>query len=195
MRNRLIVFSLGSALAVAPLVGCEQLPGDEKTQGAVIGGVGGAAAGAMLGGDDNRLLGALIGGALGAGGGYLIGGQLDKNEDDARDAARRARENPATVEDVRDARDADVNRDGFVSLDEVVAMERAGLSNREMIDRLGDTGQVFVLTEEQEDYLSDRGVDEDVIREMRDLNRDKLRATDRDRDRAGLGSSRISDRD
>ncbi|HWP39877.1 MAG TPA: hypothetical protein VNL70_03045, partial [Tepidisphaeraceae bacterium] len=61
---------LCAAVAGAPLmVGCESLPGDEKTQGAVIGGLAGAGAGAVLAGEDNRLLGALIGGAAGAGGG------------------------------------------------------------------------------------------------------------------------------
>src|SRR5688500_4383197 len=63
------------SLTLGPLVGCESLPGDKETQGAVIGGVGGALAGGALA-KDNRLLGALIGGAVGAGGGWLIGSQL-----------------------------------------------------------------------------------------------------------------------
>ena len=37
--------------------------------------------------EDNRALGALVGGLLGAGGGYLAGTQLDKDDDEARDAA------------------------------------------------------------------------------------------------------------
>src|SRR6266566_2283310 len=112
MLNRKPMISLLIAsLALTPLAGCDSLPGDKKTQGAVIGGVGGAVAGGALA-KNNRLLGALIGGALGAGGGYLIGSHLDKsdpnkNRDDAVRADRRARDNPATPDSARRARTAD----------------------------------------------------------------------------------------
>ena len=165
--------ALAGALALGPVVGCENLPGKPKEQGAVIGGVGGALAGAAIG-KGNRGLGALIGGVLGAGGGYLIGAQKEKLDDKKRDEAvqahRRAEQNPAKPEDVSRSRTADLNDDGFVTLDEVVAMERANLSDREMIDRLERTGQVFELTEEQERYLQDRGVSREVIVALRDLN-------------------------
>src|SRR5688500_1092058 len=51
-------------------------------------------------------------------------------------------------------------------------MERANLSDREMIDRLDRTGQIFELTEEQERYLEDRGVSHEVVVEMRRMNSD-----------------------
>jgi hypothetical protein len=150
------------------------LPGDEKSQGAVIGGLGGAAAGAMIGGEDNRLLGALIGGAAGAGGGYLVGANWDKitgdEKDEAREANRRAEERPARASDVDDARTADLNDDGFVTLDEVVAMADAGLSDTEMINRLQRTQQYFELTAEQEEYLRNNGVTRDVVVAMRRMN-------------------------
>src|SRR5687767_10014982 len=175
-----------SSIGMAPLTGmtgCEQLPGDEKTQGAVIGGAGGALAGALLGGEDNRLLGGLIGGVLGAAGGYVIGTQIEKNrrgnDDDYQDAVQaseRDRRNPPKTSDVRKARTADLNDDGFVTLNEVVAMEDAGLSTSEMINRLEDTGQVFYLSESQEEYLRDKGVPSEVIRAMRTMNRDRTRA-------------------
>ena len=193
MRNhRLISSALIGALALSPLAGCENLPGDEKSQGAVIGGLAGAGAGALVGGEDNRLLGALIGGALGAGGGYLIGTQVDKTRDeknrdkhreDAIKASQRAEQSPAKVEDVDRARTADLNDDGFVTLDEVVAMQKANLSDREMIDRLERTDQVFELTDFQKDYLRTRGVSDNVIREMVDMNQDYARtASDTERD-------------
>src|SRR5690606_30707310 len=91
-----VLVVIGS-LGLAPL-GCESLPGQPGTQGAVIGGVAGGAAGAAIA-DDNRLLGGLIGAAVGAGGGYLIGANMDKirgdDEDDAEAAVERARQNPA----------------------------------------------------------------------------------------------------
>jgi hypothetical protein len=177
LQKRQISLVVATALAVAPLAaltGCESLPGDEKSQGAVIGGLGGAAAGAMIGGEDNRLLGALIGGAAGAGGGYLVGANWDKitgdEKDEAREANRRAEERPARASDVDDARTADLNDDGFVTLDEVVAMADAGLSDTEMINRLQRTQQYFELTAEQEEYLRNNGVTRDVVVAMRRMN-------------------------
>ena len=185
MLNRKPMISLLIAsLALTPLAGCDSLPGDKKTQGAVIGGVGGAVAGGVIA-KNNRLLGALIGGALGAGGGYLIGAQLDKsdpkkNSEDAVKADKRARENPATSDDAKRARTADINNDGYVTMDEVVAMSKAGLSDDEMITRLERTGQFYELTSDQERYLTDHGVSRRVVNAMRDINSDvKTKAYDR----------------
>jgi hypothetical protein len=176
---------LMGSLALAPLAGCESLPGDEKTQGAVIGGAGGAVGGAVLAGEDNRLLGGLIGGALGAAGGYLIGAQVEKNnekhEDDAVAASERARKDPVTAEQARDARTADVNDDGFVTLDEVVAMEDADLTDEQMIRRLERTNQVFVLSAEHREYLRDHGVSDEVIRAMRTMNQNEIEHIGNDR--------------
>jgi hypothetical protein len=197
-KKTMISTALIGSLAMAPLTGCESLPGNDKQQGAVIGGVGGALAGAALS-KNNRGLGALIGGALGAGGGWLIGANKDKitgkddnerreSRDEAIRASERAERNPATAADVDKARTADLNDDGFVTLDEVVALRQANLSDDEMINRLKDTGQVFELTDYQEDYLRTRGVSDDVIREMRNMNQDYARTAsaderdDRDRD-------------
>jgi hypothetical protein len=172
-KHGLISMVLIGSLSIGPLAGCSSLPGRSKEQGAVIGGVGGALAGAALG-KGRRGLGALVGGVLGAGGGYLIGAQKDKVDDKRRDEAvaahRRAEQNPAKPDDVEKARTADLNDDGFVTLDEVIAMERANLSDHDMVDRLQRTGQVFELTDEQEKYLEDRGVSRDVVVEMREMN-------------------------
>ncbi len=179
MSNRNLMCSmLIASLALAPLLGCEDLPGNKKTQGAVIGGAGGALAGAAIG-RHNRLLGGLIGGALGAGGGYLIGAQMSKNDRDHRDeaisASDRDRDNPPSASEARNARTADLNGDGYVTLNEVVALRKADLSDSEMIRRLQDTGQVFYLSEEQENYLRDRGVSDNVIRAMRTMNQARPR--------------------
>jgi len=161
---------------VFALVACENMPGNRNQQGAVIGGAAGAAAGAAVA-KEHRLLGALIGGALGAGGGYVIAAKTDKiNENDqesAKTATRKSRENPATAEDARQAMTADLNLDGFVTLDEVAALKEAGFSDEKMIDRLKGTDQVFELTAEQEKYLRDRGVSENVIDQMAQINQDK----------------------
>src|SRR5947207_5523189 len=77
--TKLTCLTLSRSIGLAPLAGCENLPGNKKEQGAVIGGVGGAVAGAAIA-KNNRALGALIGGALGAGGGYVIGANMDKHK-------------------------------------------------------------------------------------------------------------------
>ena len=201
MFHRRIVTSLvAGSLALSPLmVGCENLPGDEKTQGAVIGGLAGAGAGALIGGKEHRLIGALIGGAAGAGGGYLIGAKWDKithkddkdrdqSRDEAMKANERAQREPADPKDVERAKTADINDDGFVTLDEVVAMDKAGLSDREMIRRLERTQQYFELTDQQEQYLMDNGVSRDVVVALRTMNpeqprqaSDQVIGSDRDR--------------
>jgi hypothetical protein len=170
--------TLGAAAASVALVisttGCEQLPGSDEAQGAAIGGLTGAAAGALIGGEDNRLLGALIGGALGAGGGYIIGANKDRitgnDRDAAQAAATKAGSTPATAEQAMNAETADLNKDGFVTMDEVVAMHNAGLTKEQMIDKLRATGQVFELTAEQRSYLRTHGVSEDVIDAMPEMN-------------------------
>lgn len=156
--------------------GCESLPGTEEQQGAVIGGATGAVVGASV--TDNRLLGGLIGGALGAGGGYLIGANWDKitgnDKESAQSAMTKAQNDPATAQEARSANTADINNDGFVTLDEVVALQRAGYSDAEMIDKLEATGQVFELTSANEQQLRDHGVSGRVISEMRNMNRDRM---------------------
>lgn len=49
-----------------------------RAKGAAIGGVGGAAAGAII--SKNKVAGAVIGGAVGAGGGYIIGNEIDRKK-------------------------------------------------------------------------------------------------------------------
>jgi len=181
-QSHVVISSLICAITLSPLAfltGCENLPGNKETQGAVIGGVGGAAAGALIGGKNHRLLGALIGGAAGAGGGYLVGANWDKitgkKADEAKEADRRAQERPARASDVKNATTADLNDDGFVTLDEVVAMSDAGLSNKDMIRRLEKTQQYFELTSDQEKYLRDHGVSNEVVLAMRDMNPEEPR--------------------
>jgi hypothetical protein len=174
--RKLMCGMLIGSLGLAPLMGCESLPGNKQTQGAVVGGAGGALAGAAIG-RHNRLVGGLIGGALGAGGGYLVGSAMNKNDAGHRDEAIRAsdrdRDNPPAASAARDARTADLNGDGYVTLNEVVAMKDAGIPTRDMITRLEDTGQVFSLSDEQETYLTDHGVDREVVRAMRTMNQDR----------------------
>lgn len=165
---------IAALLLMVPLVGCQNLPGTPKTQGAVAGGV----AGAVIGGElADGVWGTLLGGTLGAAGGYLIGANYDQlsggasDREDAREAVDEAQRNPATAEDVDESDTADLDGDGFVTIDEVIAMEEAGLSDEEMLERLRATEQVFVLSPEQEEYLVNAGISPSVVAEMEDINR------------------------
>jgi hypothetical protein len=160
--------SSAAFLAGALVLGsCESLPGEKRTQGAVIGGVGGAAAGALAS-EDDRVLGAVIGAALGAGGGYLIGRELEDDEAPPQDPQA----STITEQDVQRATTADIDGDGNVTMAELVAMESAGLSDDEIIDRLEDTDAVFKLTDEQRNTLRERGISSNVIARLETVNRD-----------------------
>lgn len=160
------------SISILGWVGCSNLPGSDKQQGAVIGGATGAAVGAAV--TENRALGAIIGGAVGAAGGYVIGANKDKitgnNDDEVEAAVEKAQEAPATPQEARTATTADINSDGFVTLDELVALEQANLTDEEIIQRLRATDQVFELTGEQKRYLLDRGVSQNVIDQLATLN-------------------------
>jgi hypothetical protein len=165
-----------AVLLGAGLTGCRDLPGTPGQQGAAIGGVGGAATGAAVAGEHHRLLGAILGGALGAGGGYVIGANSDRltgrDTRGAEEAVRRAQSTPATAEQARMAPTADLNGDGFVTMDEVIAMRQAGLTDQQMLEKLRASGQVFELTPEQQRYLTDHGVSQYVVSQMPEINRE-----------------------
>jgi hypothetical protein len=160
---------------VASLAGCQNLPGTRNQQAAVGGGAAGAVLGGVLGGG---ALATILGGALGAGAGYLISANYDKlsgnkqqNRESAKQAIQHARNHPATAADVKNTNTADLNHDGYVTMDEVIAMSNADLTDQQMINRLRRTDQVFDLNQQQQNYLIDHGVDRSVVNEMNNINR------------------------
>jgi len=86
------------AVSAVALAGCETTadrfdtmspsngdPNQRTKQGAIIGGLVGAATGVIVGDDaEERRRGAVIGGVIGAGGGAIIGNQLDKQAAELR---------------------------------------------------------------------------------------------------------------
>lgn len=161
-------------VAAIVLVGCENLPGTAKTQGAVVGGVTGALVGAET---LEGTIGTLIGAALGAAAGYLIGANVDhlvgggeQSQAEAVAAAELAQNNPVTVADVAPGGDADLNNDGFVTSDELIALENAGLSDEEILSRLQATKQVFVLSRQQKQRLVSAGISPEVVYQLEEIN-------------------------
>ncbi len=116
---------------------------------------------------DQTLFGKLADDACGLSGGCLVGASRAMLEgrrlELARNANEHAEQHPALPADARDAKTADLNGDGFVTLDEMIAMRRAGLDDREIIERLEATGDVFTLSPRQWLYLYDRGINRPVL--------------------------------
>lgn len=171
MRSKMGMLLLVGVMAAA----CEYLPGSDRQQATAIGGTSTPATSASA--SNNRALSPLIAGLTGTGSGYLIGAQIEKisataqNRQQALQAVNKAQNQPATPADVGQARTADLNNDGFLTTDEPVAMSRAGLSDRDMLDRIAATDQVIELTPSQEESLVNQGVSRYVVREMQNLNR------------------------
>jgi hypothetical protein len=170
-----VVIGLTCSFGLAPLAGgCANLPGGRGAQSAALTDPAVAPAAAIMP-KRHRTLDALISPTAGAaGGGYLIGASRakvdQKKTDEAKQASDRAAKNPASENDALNADTADLNQDGFVTLDEVIAMQRAGLTDREMIDRLRRTDQIFELSPQQQNYLRDRGITRRVIEAMLNMN-------------------------
>lgn len=86
LKTPLILATLG-ALALTGCVDPNAYPNDPNARtknGAVLGGILGAAAGVAVSGDGDQLKGALIGGALGAATGAAIGSDLDRQAAELR---------------------------------------------------------------------------------------------------------------
>lgn len=117
-------------------------------EGAGIGGVLGAAAGSIIGYQTHdTMTGALIGGAVGAAGGAAIGAQIPKTPPVAQT-------NP-TVAAVAQ-----------VSIKQIVDWTRDGISGDIIIQRIQSTHSVYVLTNDDLDYLRKQGVSQRVIEAM-----------------------------
>jgi hypothetical protein len=173
VRGPIAAIAVASALGTA---GCVNGPLGSKVQSNANGPDPIAVNAANGNAGNGTLAGASLDGAsIGLGSGWLVGARKDlidqKKVREAQSASERSRRTPATLDDVRRSDTADLNGDGFVTLDEIEAMQKSGLSDSEIIDRLQRTGQVFQLDERQQDYLKDRGVSQRVIDAIRFLGR------------------------
>lgn len=162
-------------LAAAVLAGCARLPAEPTTGTTAAGAVAGAAAGAVLASEEDKLLGAVLGSLAGAVAGYVVGANTSwfaqGNEEEFNQTVTNAWNDPATVQDVYGSYDADLNNDGLVTRDELIALSNAGLSAAEIIDRLQATNQVFYVTQQQRQELLAAGVPAQVVYELEEINR------------------------
>jgi hypothetical protein len=146
-------------LLVSGLLGCQ----NNTQNGALIGGLGGAAVGAGIGSVSHGRAGegALIGGAIGAIGGALVGNQMDKNEE------KREAHYASSRYESRSSR----GEYQTVTSQDVVDWSNRGLRDDIIIDRIERSGSTFKLTAADENQLRDQGVSEPVIQSMRASSR------------------------
>ena len=93
-----------AALTLAAVlgVGCASGPWTTREKGAAIGGLGGAAAGGIIGSAvGHPAAGALIGGGLGLGAGALIGDQMQGQENRNYEQDRQIRRNQEEIDRLR----------------------------------------------------------------------------------------------
>lgn len=161
-------------VTAAILAGCAQLPYSTTTETTAGGAAIGAAVGAVLAEEDDTLLGVLLGGLAGAAAGHVIGARTDwfaeGNEQELSNVANDTLNDSITAADVYGSSDADLNNDGLVTQEELIAMADV-LGQSAVIDRLQATNQIFHVTPAQRQSLIQAGVDPDVVYRLEDINR------------------------
>jgi hypothetical protein len=124
-------------------------------------------AAAVPAGAERTALSSLAAQVGGPGGGWIIAAtpqHIDQHTlGSAQQANRLAEQQPARPADAERSDSCDLNGDGFVTMDEVLALKRAGLTTEQLITRVRKTPQVFSLTDRQQQYLRDRGISQAVI--------------------------------
>jgi hypothetical protein len=110
----------------------------------------------------------------GPGGGWIIAATPDHIQQhslgSAQQANRLAQQQPAGPGDIERSDNCDLNADGYVTMDEVLALKRAGLTDEQLISRVRRTPMVFAMTDRQQQYLHDRGIPQAVLNVMLSSN-------------------------
>ena len=128
-------------------IGCQGTK-SRAIEGSVIGGVLGAAGGGIIGHQSGHAgEGAAIGAAAGAITGAIVGSQIEKPQ-----------EQPTAVSNVANA--------SQMTVKEIVDLNKQGLGETAIIDKIRQTNSTFTLTTEDISYLQQQGVSQKVINAM-----------------------------
>lgn len=139
--------------AFIALTGCAENQ-TRIAEGAGIGGILGAGAGAIIGHQThNDLAGVLIGGAVGAAGGAAVGSQITKNPP--------VMEGNSTVRSIEQ-----------VTIKQIVDWTQDGIPSDTIIQRIQSTHSVYALTKDDLDYLRRQGVSQRVVETMQTSRQD-----------------------
>jgi uncharacterized protein YcfJ len=138
------------AVAFLVLPGCE----NKTLGGAAVGAGLGAGAGAIIGSQSgNAAEGALIGAGIGALAGGLVGAALDENQREYL-----SREHPDTLERA--------DRGDPLTISDVIALSRAGVSDEVIISQIRKTQTVYTLEPQDMIAMRQNGVSNYVIDTM-----------------------------
>ena len=156
--KRIVAAAVCAGLCVSA-AGCQSSP-NRAGEGAVIGGLIGAGAGAIIGHQSGeRDKGALIGGLAGALAGGLTGSQVQK--DPAQQVA--ASQPQQAVQPQQPARAANPSQ---MSVEQIIDMTKRGVHEDVIADRIRLTGSRFSLSPADVEYLQQNGVHQKVIAAM-----------------------------
>ena len=151
-RHTLILTAAGLAVL---LTGCQNPDGTQNNtgSGALIGGAMGALTGAAIGGRNHGGQDALIGAAVGALAGGLVGNSMDREQE-----ARLRAQAPQTY--------ARVDQGQPLSVADVKALAKAGISEDVIISQIGNSHTVYHLSAADIIDLRDSGVTDKVVNFM-----------------------------
>jgi len=153
MKTNALILTLAGAAVL--LTGCQNPDGTQNNtgSGALIGGVFGALTGAAIGGRNHGGQDALIGAAAGALAGGLVGNSMDREQE-----ARLKAQAPQTY--------AKVDQGQPLSLADVKALAKAGISEDVIISQIKSSRTVFHLSAADIIELRDAGVSDKVVNYM-----------------------------
>lgn len=106
--------------------------------------------------------------------GSIIGASPENIRNKDKVAAERAsitaRMDPAMANQALLSPTADLNTNGFVTVDEVLAIKQSGATDQQLLNKLEATGQIFEVTPEMTTFLWTRGLDKSTIDEISQRN-------------------------
>ncbi len=145
-----MLFPLVAALSLLA-AGCQSA--SNADQGALFGGATGGVLGGIIGHQfHNTAAGAVIGAGAGALTGAVVGNKIDESEARNRALIEQRLGHPVSA--------------GAVSIEDVIAMTRAGVSEPVIVTHVNNNGVVRPLTTSDITYLTQNGVSPAVIQTM-----------------------------
>jgi len=148
----LIVITL-CCLVLASVLGCQTTQNTKAVEGALIGGLIGAAGGGIIGHQDHHGgEGAAIGLAAGAVTGAIIGSQMPQSAQPGQ---------PAAAQPVQQAYNPNQ-----MTIQQIVDFTKQGVNEAVIIDKIHISNSRFALSAADIDYLKKQGVGQSVINAM-----------------------------
>jgi hypothetical protein len=160
------LLGVSAAVLAGVTAGCQNMPQVPVGDRTVLGGSAMAAGAAIPA--DGALLSTLTKGSDASA--LVVGADWQKIRQhasrEAIAAANKAKTYPATAADVSKSPTADLNQDGFITIDELLALQQAGLRDNDIVDRLEHTRAYFEVTKDQERYLQEHFIKPAIVTAM-----------------------------